>query len=99
MSIKEMEAALETTRQKIVEQEGLIIESRVTGNELSGLVQSIDPSLYRQERELERLLKHLQAVSDAPTRSQKLLLVNEFENKRNEEQAVTLQDLLTEYKD
>ena len=78
MSIKEMEALLETTRQKIVEQEGLIIESHVTGNELSGLVQSINPRLYRQERELERLLKPLQAVSDAP---------------------VTLQDLLTEYKD
>lgn len=89
MSIAKTEAELESTRQKIAEQLFMVGRS----------IQSIDPTLCDKEQELERLLKHLQAVSDAPTRSQKLLLVNEFENKRNEEQAVTLQDLLTEYKD
>ena len=89
MSIAKTEAELESTRQKIAEQLFMVGRS----------IQSIDPTLCDKEQELERLLKHLQAVSDAPTRSQKLLLVNEFENKRNEEQAVTLQDLLAEYKD
>ena len=71
MSIKEMEALLEATRKKIVEQEGLIIESRVTGNELSGLVQSINPRLYRQERELEQAV--IDAHLDAPVTLQDLL--------------------------
>jgi len=62
MSIKEMEAELEATRQKIAEQLSLVGKS----------IQSIDPTLYDKERELE------QAVINAQ---------------------VTLQDLLTEYKD
>jgi hypothetical protein len=72
MSIAKTEAALEATRKKIAEQLSMVGRS----------IQSIDPTLYDKEQELERLLKHLQAVSDAPTQSQKVLLVNEFENKR-----------------
>ena len=72
MRLKELEAELEATRQKISEQLSMVGRS----------VQSIDPTLYDKEQELERLLKHLQAVSGAPTQSQKVLLVNEFENKR-----------------
>ena len=72
MSIAKTEAALEATRQKIAKQLSMVGRS----------IQSIDPTLYDKEQELERLLKHLQEVRDAPTRSQKVLLVNEFENKR-----------------
>jgi hypothetical protein len=72
MSIAKTEALLEATRQKIAEQLSMVGRS----------IQSIDPTLYDKEQELERLLKHLQEVRDAPTRSQKVLLVNEFENKR-----------------
>ena len=72
MSIAKTEALLEATRQKIAKQLSMVGRS----------IQSIDPTLYDKEQELERLLKHLQEVRDAPTRSQKVLLVNEFENKR-----------------
>ena len=66
MSIQELEAALEKTRQKIVEQLSMVGRS----------IQSIDPTLYDKERELEQAV--IDAHLDAP---------------------VTLQDLLTEYKD
>jgi hypothetical protein len=49
MSIQELEAALEKTRQKIVEQLSMVGRS----------IQSIDPTLYEKERTLE------QAVIDA----------------------------------
>ena len=49
MSIKEMEAELEATRQKIAEQLSMVGRS----------IQSIDPTLHEKERELE------QAVIDA----------------------------------
>ena len=62
MRLKELEAELEETRKKISEQLSLVGKS----------IQSIDPTLYDKERELE------QAVINAQ---------------------VTLQDLLTEYKD
>ena len=57
MSIVKTEAALEATRKEIAEQLSMVGRS----------IQSIDPTLYDKEQELERLLKHLQAVSDAPT--------------------------------
>jgi len=66
MSIKEMEAELEATRQKIAEQLSLVGKS----------IQSIDTTLYEKEEVLEQALAD--AHTDAP---------------------VTLQDLLTEYKD
>jgi hypothetical protein len=87
MSIKEMEALLETTRQKIAEQEKLIIESHVTNNELRDLVQSIDPTLYEKERVLEQAV--IDAHLDAPL----------VEDGAIDMPQVTLQDLLTEYKD
>jgi hypothetical protein len=87
MSIKEMEALLETTRQKIAEQEKLIIESHVTNNELRDLVQSIDPTLYEKERELEQAV--IDAHLDAPL----------VEDGAIDMPQVTLQDLLAEYKD
>jgi chromosome segregation ATPase len=62
MSIAKTKAALEATRQKITEQLFMVGRS----------IQSIDPTLYDKEQELERLLKHLQEVRDAPTRSQEL---------------------------
>ena len=123
MSIKEMEAELEATRQKIAEQLSLVGKS----------IQSIDPTLYDKERELE------QALADAYQDAEIVVMIEDIayaflENKgsltdywktynlnereqrdvrqyldarlreREEEQAVinaqvTLQDLLTEYKD
>ena len=46
MSIKEMEAELEATRQKIAEQLSLVGKS----------IQSIDPTLYDKEEELEQAI-------------------------------------------
>ena len=123
MSIKEMEALLEATRKKISEQLSMVGRS----------IQSIDPTLYDKERELEQAL--VDAYQDAEmvvmiediayaflenkgnlTDYWKTYNLNEREQRdvrqyldarlreREEEQAVinaqvTLQDLLTEYKD
>jgi hypothetical protein len=87
MSIAKTEAALEETRKKIAEQEKLIIESHVTNNELRDLVQSIDPTLYEKERVLEQAV--IDAHLDAPL----------VEDGAIDMPQVTLQDLLTEYKD
>ena len=46
MSIKELEAELEATRQKIAEQLSLVGKS----------IQSIDPTLYEKEQELKDIL-------------------------------------------
>ena len=56
MSIKEMEAELEATRQKIAEQLSLVGKS----------IQSIDPTLHEKERELEQAVidAHLDARQD-----------------------------------
>jgi len=56
MSIKEMEALLEATRQKIAEQLSLVGKS----------IQSIDPTLHEKERELEQAVidAHLDARQD-----------------------------------
>jgi hypothetical protein len=51
---KELETELEATRQKIAEQLSLVGKS----------IQSIDPTLYDKEQELEHLLKHLQAEQE-----------------------------------
>ena len=121
MSIKEMEAALEATRKKISEQLSMVGRS----------IQSIDPTLYDKERELE------QALADAYQDAEIVVMIEDIayaflENKGNltdywktynlneREQRdvrqyldarlrerddahldvpVTLQDLLTEYKD
>ena len=77
MSIKEMEAALEATRQKIVEQLSMVGRS----------IQSIDPTLYEKERLLEQAV--IDSHLDAP-------LVEDGDIAMPQ---VTLQDLLTEYKD
>ena len=55
MSIKEMEAELEATRQKIAEQLSMVGRS----------IQSIDPTLYDKERVLEQAV--IDAHLDAPT--------------------------------
>ena len=56
MSIQELEALLETTRQKIAEQLSLVGKS----------IQSIDPTLHEKERELEQAVidAHLDARQD-----------------------------------
>ena len=86
MSIAKTEAALEATRQKIVKQLSMVGRS----------IQSIDPTLYDKEQELERLLKHLQEVRDAPTRSQKLLLVNDFEEQDTTDWKQELRDSIND---
>tara|TARA_R110001632_G_scaffold27294_1_gene73305 strand:- start:688 stop:936 length:249 start_codon:yes stop_codon:yes gene_type:complete len=82
MSIKEMEAALEATRQKIAEQLSMVGRS----------IQSIDPTLYDKERELE------QAVIDAHLDAENEFVFNP-KMQQKQYAKVTLQDLLTEYKD
>tara|TARA_R110000824_G_scaffold139067_1_gene304046 strand:+ start:374 stop:775 length:402 start_codon:yes stop_codon:yes gene_type:complete len=86
MSIAKTEAALEATRQKIVKQLSMVGRS----------IQSIDPTLYDKEQELEGLLKHLQEVRDAPTRSQKLLLVNDFEEQDTTDWKQELRDSIND---
>jgi len=56
MSIQELEALLETTRQKIAEQLSLVGKS----------IQSIDPTLHEKERTLEQAVidAHLDAEQD-----------------------------------
>ena len=49
-----LEALLEETRKKISEQLSMVGKS----------IQSIDPTLYDKEQELEHLLKHLQAEQE-----------------------------------
>ena len=61
MSIKEMEALLEATRQKLAKQESMIGKS----------LQSADPRLYEKERELEQAV--IDAHLDAPVTLQDLL--------------------------
>ena len=75
MSIKEMEAELEATRQKIAEQLSLVGKS----------IQSIDPTLYDKERELEQAV--IDAHLDAPL----------VEDAHVPAATITLQDLLAEY--
>ena len=55
MKLKELEAELEATRKKIVEQLSMVGRS----------IQSIDPTLYDKERELEQAV--IDAHLDAPT--------------------------------
>ena len=65
MSIKEMEAELEATRQKIAEQLSLVGKS----------IQSIDPTLYDKERELERVVtkrRHRPYELDTPMERKEL---------------------------
>ena len=72
-----LEAALEATRKKIAEQLSMVGRS----------IQSIDPTLYDKERELEQAV--IDAHLDAPLVEDGPLAMPQ----------VTLQDLLTEYKD
>ena len=62
MSIKEMEAALEATRQKIAEQLSLVGKS----------IQSIDPTLYDKERMLE------QAVIKAHSHAEIVVMIEDI---------------------
>ena len=66
MRLKELEAELEATRQKISEQLSMVGES----------IQSIDPTLYDKEQVLEQVIAMWHAEFDAPMR------LKEFENKR-----------------
>ena len=66
MRLKELEAELEATRQKISEQLSMVGES----------IQSIDPTLYDKEQVLEQVIAMWHAEFDATMR------LKEFENKR-----------------
>ena len=61
MKLKDLEAELEATRQKIAEQLSMVGKS----------LQSIDPTLYEKEQELEQALAD--ARDAAPTTLQDLL--------------------------
>ena len=72
MRLKELEAELKATRQKISEQLSMVGRS----------IQSIDPTLYDKERELE------QALADAHTDAEMVVMIEDIayaflENKGN----------------
>jgi len=86
MSIKEMEAELEATRQKIAEQLSLVGKS----------IQSIDPKLHEKERELEQAV--IDAHLDTPVNMQAKGRLNAFlQDLPYVAPSLDLSDLLAEY--